>query len=185
MSPEICLPAVPHETVVEARHFRRGVVEAVIFFFVGKQIVIEIQHALSSHPQVRNTHNFIGVEVSNELVSIRLHFFDVRIEVWLCETDSLQQAAEKCGLICDDFSPVVLPALVTKKLAPLQDADVKKVAIRSCPELTLKCGLPLPPSGLEESEIADEVATENADPPKHLPTCHGQFSTQTAPAAKK
>ena len=109
-------------------------------------------------------HVFLGVEVSNELVSIRFHFFDVRIEFWLGEIYSIQQTTEKCWLVCDDLSPVVLPTPVTKKLAPLQDADVEKVAVRIRPELPLKCGLPSPPSSLVEREIAEGMATENSDP---------------------
>lgn len=106
----------------------------------------------------------LGVKMSNELVSIGFHFFDVGIEFWLGEIDSFQQATEKCGLICNDLSPVVLSAFITKKFAPLQDADVEKVAVSIRPELALKYGLPSPPSCLIEGEISEEVATENCNP---------------------
>jgi hypothetical protein len=108
-------------------------------------------------------HDFLGVEVGNELVSIRFHFFDVHVEFLLGEIYSLQQTTEKRWLVSDDISPVVLPTLVTEKLVPLQDADVEKVAVRIRPELPLKYGLPSQPSSLVEREIAEGMTTENSD----------------------
>jgi hypothetical protein len=54
-------------------------------------------------------------------------------------------------VVIDDFSPMVFAALITKEFAPLQNTNIKKIAVGIDPELIPKYRLPLPPTSLVKS----------------------------------
>lgn len=124
--------------------------KAGVISFVGDQIVVEEGNALSGHSQFRWVHNLLSVEVSDKLVAIGSHCFDICLELSLGKVCRLQQAVEERSLVSDNFSPVVLAVLVAKEFAPLQNANVEKVPVGIYPKLVLEYEFAFPPAGLVE-----------------------------------
>ena len=64
--------------------------EAVVVLFVGEQVLVKEGNALSRDLESGDVHDFLGVEVRDELVSVGSHFLDVCLELPFRLTNGLQ-----------------------------------------------------------------------------------------------
>lgn len=158
--------------LVDPGYLSRRVVKTTVDFFVCEQIFIEKRHALSCRSQLGQVHRFLGIKMGDELISIGSHGVDIAFKLGLRELQRLQETNEECILVCDDLPPIVLPSLVTEEFAPLQHADIQKVAVGVHKELVLGDQPSLLPTSFVEGQIAEKVAAKYADPSKKLPTRH-------------